>query len=244
MKETSPLQAVYDRPGFLLKRCHQLAAAIFVERCADFNLTPSQYGALCALHAHPGVDQIALGRLIGLDRSTVGLVIRLLRARRLLDREVNVADKRRMRLRLSAAGVRLLAQVAPVAQRVQEEVLSGLPKSRRALFLSLLREFVEGHGATIVPSDIVGSSAPPQATGATRRANGAAGTRGGGAGAREGGAGVRGSAAGVRGSGARPGSAAASGRGGAARRGAAARSGTATKSPSASKRSRRATAKD
>ncbi len=172
MSELSPLQAVYNRPGFLLKRCHQLAAGIFVERCGEFNLTPSQYGALCALHAYPGIDQIALGRLIGLDRSTVGLVIRLLGARELLDREVNDEDKRRMRLRLSPAGMRLLEEVAPVAERVQEEVLSGLPKAKRAAFLALLREFVEGHGAAIVPAEVVGTM--PQTAVNTLQTKGAA----------------------------------------------------------------------
>lgn len=155
-KGKSPLASLYSRPGFLLKRCHQVSAGIFAERCGDFRLTPSQYGALCALRAYPGIDQIALGRLIGLDRSTVGLVIRLLDERALLDREVNAKDKRRMRLRLSSAGLQLLADVTSTAERAELDVLAGLPEPKRALFVALLQEFLDGHGASIVPDEVVG----------------------------------------------------------------------------------------
>lgn len=159
MNARSPLQAIYDRPGFLLKRCHQLSVAIFLEECSDFNLTPSQYAVLRALEAYPGIDQLAVGRLAGLDRSTVALVIRLLGERDLIEREVNDEDKRRMRLRLSPAGRRLLIDVAPAAQRAQEVVLAPLSKARRVMLLDLLREFIEGHGATIQPEEIVGAAA-------------------------------------------------------------------------------------
>jgi hypothetical protein len=45
------LQDMYRRPGFLLKRCHQVSMAIFLDECSEFNLTQSQYGCLRALEA-------------------------------------------------------------------------------------------------------------------------------------------------------------------------------------------------
>lgn len=149
------LQDVYLRPGFLLKRCHQVTAAIFAEHCREFGVTPSQYGALRALEEYPGLDQLAVGRLIGLDRSTSGLVIKLLAERGLLEREVNEQDARRMRLRLSPAGRRLLAQMEPVAKRAQEAALSVLPREKRAPFIELLNDFLRGHGAVIEPADVM-----------------------------------------------------------------------------------------
>ena len=146
---------MYGRPGFLLKRCHQVAAAIFVEECRAFAMTPSQYGALRVLADCPGIDQIALGRLTGLDRSTAGLVIRLLAERGLIDRDVNANDKRRMRLRLSAAGLTMLADLAPLAARAQERVLSALPPEAHGTFLALLRTFLAGHGAAIDPDAVL-----------------------------------------------------------------------------------------
>ena len=151
----APLQDVYGRPGFLLKRCHQITAALFANYCRDFNVTPSQYGALCALREYPGVDQLALGRLVGLDRHTAGLVVRLLAGRGWIERSVNNSDNRSMQLRLSAAGERLLAKIEPTARRVQQAALASLPRAKRKQFLELLELFLRGHDALINPADIV-----------------------------------------------------------------------------------------
>ena len=152
---TNTLQKVYLRPGFLLKRCHQVTAAIFLNHCREFGVTASQYGALRATEAHPGVDQLAVGRLIGLDRSTSGLVIKLLAERGLIERSVNDQDNRRMSLRLSASGRRLLADMEPAAKRAHEAALSVLPREKRAQFLALLEDFLRGHDAVIEPSDVM-----------------------------------------------------------------------------------------
>ena len=155
MTEKSALRDVYGRPGFLLKRCHQISAAIFVKFCGDFSMTPSQYGALCALRDYPDLDQIALGRLTGLDRSTVGLVIRLLDERGLIERAVSENDKRRMSLKLSKSGRRLLADIAPAAKKAEAAVLAGLPRQKRQAFLAMLTEFLSGHEAIIDPEEIM-----------------------------------------------------------------------------------------
>jgi len=152
---TSSLQSVYRRPGFLLKRCHQVTAALFFDHCRDFGVTASQYGALRALEEFPGLDQLAVGRLIGLDRSTAGLVVKLLAERGLLERTVNDQDNRRKRLQLSPAGRRLLTRMEPAAGRAQKAALSALPASKRKQFLALLGEFLRGHDAIISPMDVM-----------------------------------------------------------------------------------------
>lgn len=181
MNDKEVLRDVYRRPGFLLKRCNQVSAAIFIKLCRDFSMTPSQYGVLCALHDFPDVDQIALGRLIGQDRSTVGLVIRLLAERGLIERSVNENDKRRMRLKLSKAGQRFLAKIAPATKQAQDAVLGGLPKEKQELLLDLLEEFLRGHDAVISPEDIMAGNvamsssnagAPSGKAGARRGAKG------------------------------------------------------------------------
>jgi len=162
------LQDMYRRPGFLLKRCHQVSMAIFLDECSEFNLTQSQYGCLRALEVHPGVDQIALGRLVGLDRSTAGMVIKTLTERGLIERVVNLRDKRRMRLKLSAAGKRLLIDIAPAAARARERVLRGLPHGSRAAFQRILEAFLAGHDA-LIDTDEVLAGVPVQDAEAAQR---------------------------------------------------------------------------
>jgi MarR family transcriptional regulator, lower aerobic nicotinate degradation pathway regulator len=155
----SLLRDIYQRPGFLLKRCHQVTAALFAHHCGKFNITPSQYGALAALRELPGIDQLALGRLIGLDRSTAGLVIKLLSERGLVQRSVNDRDSRSMHLTLSSEGRRLLAEIEPAANRAQRAALDPLPAAKRSQFLALLQMFLRGHGAVIDPASVVAGKA-------------------------------------------------------------------------------------
>ena len=155
----SLLRDIYQRPGFLLKRCHQVTAALFANHCSKFNITPSQYGALAALRELPGIDQLALGRLIGLDRSTAGLVIKLLSERGLVQRSVSDRDSRSMHLTLTSEGRRLLAEIEPAANRAQRAALVPLPTAKRSQFLALLEMFLRGHGAVIDPASVVAGKA-------------------------------------------------------------------------------------
>lgn len=153
-----PLDDMYRRPGFLLKRCHQVAMALFIEECREFGLTPQQFGTLRALCEYPGIDQVALGRLLGTDRTTVALVTRLLSERGAIRRTPNPRDKRRVSLILTAEGERLLEAATPAAARAQEKVLASLPAAMRAPFVGMLETFLEGHGALIDVDKIVGAA--------------------------------------------------------------------------------------
>ena len=44
-----PVFDIYQRPGFLLRRAHQISTAIFERSCAHLGLTPAQYGVLSVL---------------------------------------------------------------------------------------------------------------------------------------------------------------------------------------------------
>lgn len=155
MAEMESLAELYRRPGFMVKRLHQVATAIFLEECGRYNMTPSQYQALCALHEHPGIGQSELGKLIGQDRSTISLVVQLLLDRGLIRRLVNARDKRRTILSLSETGVQTLHEVAPAARRAQNRLLSALPEDQRPGFLSLLHMLLDEHGANIDPATVI-----------------------------------------------------------------------------------------
>jgi len=132
--------------------------AIFLEEFRKFNVTQSQYGYLRVLQYYSDIDQIAVGRLVGLDRSTAGLVIKALSDRGLIERVVNRADKRRMRLRISPAGEQLLADMASAASRAHERVLGGLPSELHSKFLAMLEQFLSGHNALIDVDDVLSTS--------------------------------------------------------------------------------------
>ena len=64
--------------GYLLRRAHQRASAIFADLIGEVRLTPMQYGALVKIHDLGEVTQNLLGRLVAMDPATInGVVSRL-----------------------------------------------------------------------------------------------------------------------------------------------------------------------
>jgi DNA-binding MarR family transcriptional regulator len=146
------LGAIYRRPGFMIRRAHQVAIGIFAEECADLDLTTQQHGVLSALAQFPGIDQISLGRLLGLDRSTVAGVVGRLTDRGLVRRTVSRIDRRRLLLVLRAAGTRALDASHGAAKRAQERLLAPLSAPERTQFLKLLERVLDEHNpSTRVP---------------------------------------------------------------------------------------------
>jgi hypothetical protein len=89
------------------------------------------------------------------------MVIKTLNERGLIERAVNREDKRRMRLKLSATGRRLLIEIAPTAARAQERVLRRLPPKSRAVFLDMLVTFLTGHDALINIDEVLAGVSVP-----------------------------------------------------------------------------------
>src|SRR3954453_18995692 len=111
------MDAVYTAPGYLFRRMQQIAVAIFVEECRDFDLTPVQYAALVAIQTHPGIDATRLSAVIAFDRSTLGSVIERLEAKTYVERKPAAEDKRVKLLYLTKAGAALLRAIMPSVDR-------------------------------------------------------------------------------------------------------------------------------
>ncbi len=146
------LAPLYARPGFLLRRAHQIAVGIFVEECAAIPLTPPQHGVLIAADRHPGVSQARLARLIGFDRATVGQVVKGLEARGLLHRLGSAADKRNKAVALTPQGRQILRRAASAMARTSQRLLAPFkPKEREVLMTLLTRLTDELNAASRTP---------------------------------------------------------------------------------------------
>jgi len=135
------LPPLEDRPGFLIRRLHQIHAAMFQEECAAFGITPVQYSLMTLLQEHPGLDQGAAALGLGLDRFATADVANRLRAAGLLRSEPG-RDRRTRALYLTEAGRRRYAEMAPAVARAHERMVECLPPQRRAAFLGTLKQLV------------------------------------------------------------------------------------------------------
>jgi DNA-binding MarR family transcriptional regulator len=150
-----PLIDMYQRPGFLLRRAHQISAAIFEGHCSELGLTQAQYGALMVLQEEPGIDQTRLARALAFDKVTVLRVLRGLELRGLVLRELSQSNRRQMSLRLTPVGEQLLTQTAAPVQQAYEQLVAPLSPQQRAQFIAMLQQLTDGLGeqarASFVP---------------------------------------------------------------------------------------------
>ncbi|MBM3528121.1 MAG: MarR family transcriptional regulator [Alphaproteobacteria bacterium] len=147
-----PLDALYRRPGFMLRRAHQIAVALFLEETGALRVTTTQFGILHLLKHQPGLDQISVAKLLGLDRSTTGMVLKSLEARGLIGRSVGMHDRRKRTLALTRDGEHMLARLKAPASRVIGRQLAAFAPRERKLFLQMLEKFVRAFNeSTRVP---------------------------------------------------------------------------------------------
>lgn len=129
---------LYQRPGFLLRRAHQISASIFERACADLALTPAQYGVLRVMQEQPGIDQSSLARALAFDKVTVLRVVKGLEDRGLCQRALSSHSRRQMAIRLTPEGEQLLRKARQPVQKAYETLLSPFTQAQREQFMGLL----------------------------------------------------------------------------------------------------------
>jgi MarR family transcriptional regulator, lower aerobic nicotinate degradation pathway regulator len=153
--ELETLQArspLYKRPGFLIRRMHQIHGFLFAEETEAFNITPVQYSLLTTLDALGEIDQNTLAIEVGLERSSVAEVIPRLHARGLVNRTQAEHDKRLRLVKLTPQGRRLVNKMAPAVQRAHDRTLDHLaPAERDFLMLQMIRLVEANNAQSVVP---------------------------------------------------------------------------------------------
>jgi DNA-binding MarR family transcriptional regulator len=143
------LQALYKRPGFLMRRAHQIAVSVFMEEVAEIGVTTTQYGMMVILRARPGVDQIGLAKLIGLDRSTTGLVAGKLEREGLVMRRASPTDRRRKELALTPKGEAVMCALAEPVRRAHDRTMAPFDEAEYAQFVALMSKLVSAFNEVV-----------------------------------------------------------------------------------------------
>jgi DNA-binding MarR family transcriptional regulator len=158
--------AVFGRVGATVPSTRSTAEAITVMvalrriirfvRLADretesaHGLSAAQLFVLASLAASPAGSVAELAARTLTDQSSVSTVVSRLVAKRLIKRTVAAADRRRVELRLTAAGARLVGRSPRVFQVKLIETIDAMPKPRRRALAGALDQLVGALGATDV----------------------------------------------------------------------------------------------
>jgi DNA-binding MarR family transcriptional regulator len=136
---------LWNRPGFLVRRLHQIHMGAFLEEMAADNITPIQYGLLSVLSDMPGLDQLSLAEELGIDRANVADVLNRLEIRGLVSRVPSTKDKRRNLCSATPEGRSFVHKHFENMRRAQERMLNPLTSKERADFMRLMRRVVEAN---------------------------------------------------------------------------------------------------
>ena len=138
-KIPASLSRLYARPGFLLRRAHQISAAVFEDECRSVGLTPAQFGVLTVLKSHPGLGQSSLARALGFDKVTVLRVLRGLETRGFVERAPAPDNKRNVCVALTQQGADVLTQAQRPAEKAYKRLLAPLDKGQQEQLVQLLQ---------------------------------------------------------------------------------------------------------
>lgn len=150
MNDEGDYRSLTRRPGFLIRRLHQIHLALFAEECAAFGVTPVQYSIMTVIAGRPALDQARLVEAVHVDRATTADVLARLEARGLVARRAG-ADRRTKLVSITATGRRLLARMDPHARRAHERTVDALPPDARAAFIAGLTALVAAN-STVDPT--------------------------------------------------------------------------------------------
>jgi DNA-binding MarR family transcriptional regulator len=133
---------IEEQVGYLLRRAHQRASAIFQVSIGDPNITPTQYSSMVKLNEYTELSQNLLGRLVGMDKATMQGVVRRLKERGLVDSRPDPGDARRTLLSLTTEGQRLVNKLLINGPAVSRETMKPLTAQEQRQLLELLSKIV------------------------------------------------------------------------------------------------------
>ncbi|WP_375410552.1 MarR family winged helix-turn-helix transcriptional regulator [uncultured Methylobacterium sp.] len=135
-----------ERPGFLMRRLHQIHGSLFAERCGAFRITPLQYSLLSLLMERGDADQTTLANAVALDRTTTTGALKRLEARGFIDRAPSPTDRRSQQCRLAPAGRELLGSMEDAARQAHEVTVAALTAEEQSTLIRLMKKITAAHG--------------------------------------------------------------------------------------------------
>ncbi len=136
------LGALADWIGFHLRLAQDASFRAFAKHTGQPHLKPGRFAAMMVIHNNPGITQVALGRAISRDKSTVTPLVQELHRRGLVRRRPSTIDRRSITLTLTRSGEATLANLQ-IHARAHDRQLDAIVGRRKAELIVLLRKITD-----------------------------------------------------------------------------------------------------
>lgn len=125
--------------GYHLRRVSSAFGTNFNQAMAGTGLRQVLFGILSIIDAHPGINQGAVGRALGIKRANMVSLINELVDGELLDRKVADDDRRAFSFQLTPKGRMILDDAFKRVEAHEETLLANLSPSERQTLIALLK---------------------------------------------------------------------------------------------------------
>ena len=139
-------------PSHLLHRAEQLATERFAQLVGD-TITLRQFILLAAISEQPGLSQSDLGRVTGVDRSTLADMMAKMEGRGWVVRTPSTSDGRAYSVLLGQAGGMMLSATTKHARAADAAILDLLPRTKGRSFLNVLSKLAKLGDATVAKAE-------------------------------------------------------------------------------------------
>ena len=129
-----------DLVGYSLRRAQAAVFAHFLNSVGKQGVSPGQFGVLVLIKENAGLNQSALAKALGIERSTMVAVIDRLEQRGWVERITSKTDRRSYALALTVSGARFLDRIFPEVRKHEGEISAQLSAEEKALLVKILAE--------------------------------------------------------------------------------------------------------
>lgn len=134
-----PLPALASRLGYLLKHAQLRLAELTASAMAPFGVTGRQCAVLIAIDSQAPLSQQEVAGRLGVDRTTMVLLIDELEDKGLVHRRRDPGDRRRNVVALTNAGRTTLRRASQAGDQVEQRFLGSLSEEQAAVLKDALR---------------------------------------------------------------------------------------------------------
>ena len=149
MPATHRPSALEDHLGFWLRALSNHVHRGFERELARFDVSVPQWVALRRMFDVEAISVTELAAAVGVDQGATSRMVERLIEREWVRREADPSDRRASRLRLTAAGKKLVPRLAEAADRNDRMFFAAITARERTELVRLVKRLVEAHDAPI-----------------------------------------------------------------------------------------------
>ncbi|AHE52352.1 hypothetical protein NX02_02975 [Sphingomonas sanxanigenens DSM 19645 = NX02] len=147
-RENTKIGALAPLVGYHLRRASSAFAVDFAAAMEGTGIRQVPFGIIAVVAGSPGINQGAVGRVLGIKRANMVSLINELVDMGLVDRTVDETDRRAFALTLTPAGTAMLEDCLARIDAHERRMLASFSDDEKALLLDMLRRIEK---ARVIP---------------------------------------------------------------------------------------------